>query len=75
MAMSTSIIVVLLTLISLAIADETNEFKIVQTEYGAVRGKVQSTMYGAKAYYSYRGIPFAKPPINELRYKVEIILP
>lgn len=46
------------------------EFKTVQTEYGAIRGKLMSTIYDAKPYYSYRGIPYAKPPLNELRFKV-----
>lgn len=73
MARSASMIVLLLALISIVSGAEKNAFKVVQTEYGAVRGKVQSTMYGSKPYYSYRGIPFAKPPLNELRYKVKHI--
>ena len=42
---------------------------IVQTQQGSVQGLVQSTAEG-NAFYSFLGIPFAKPPVGDLRYKV-----
>ncbi|XP_031623655.1 venom carboxylesterase-6-like [Contarinia nasturtii] len=44
-------------------------YKTVETENGAVRGLVKKTLLHQKPYYSYRGIPFAKPPLGELRFK------
>ncbi|KAJ9586490.1 hypothetical protein L9F63_019848, partial [Diploptera punctata] len=35
---------------------------------GQLRGKVASTFRGLD-YYSFQGIPYAKPPIAELRFK------
>ena len=36
---------------------------------GELRGSVKSTVNGLK-YYSFQGIPFAKPPVGDLRFKV-----
>lgn len=44
-------------------------YKTVETRNGAVRGLVKKTLLHQKPYYSYRGIPFAKPPLGELRFK------
>lgn len=50
-----------------------SDFKIVQTSNGAIRGKKDLTMYKKNAYYSFKGIPYAKPPIGQLRYKVKCV--
>lgn len=42
---------------------------IVQTEMGPVRGLCQQSFVGEK-FYRFRGIPYAKPPIGDLRFKV-----
>lgn len=68
MAEIRSIFITLLAILSLVAAND--EYKIIQTEYGAIRGKLLSTIYDAKPYYSYRGIPYAKPPLKEFRFKV-----
>lgn len=44
--------------------------KTVETENGAVRGKVLTTLIENKEYYAFKGIPYAKPPIGDLRFKV-----
>lgn len=44
-------------------------YKTVVTENGAVRGRLNSTYLEQKLYYAFRGIPYAKPPIGELRFK------
>lgn len=43
---------------------------VVQTKSGPVRGKSFNTLFDNKPYYSFRGIPFAEEPVNELRFKV-----
>ncbi|KAJ9581580.1 hypothetical protein L9F63_023239, partial [Diploptera punctata] len=44
------------------------ETLIVNVTQGQLRGKVASTFRGLD-YYSFQGIPYAKPPIAELRFK------
>lgn len=46
---------------------------IVTTRQGKLRGKKVMTANGV-AYYSFKGIPYAKPPIGALRFKVSSIL-
>lgn len=42
---------------------------IVETNYGPVRGIKRTSAVGDH-FYSFRGIPYAKPPIGDLRFKV-----
>lgn len=44
--------------------------KTVSTEYGLVRGRLEMTYLNQKPYYAFKGIPYASPPIGELRFKV-----
>ncbi|XP_061395063.1 esterase B1 [Musca vetustissima] len=44
------------------------EKTIVSTIYGPVKGVKRKSIYG-DAYFSFEKIPFAKPPLGELRYK------
>lgn len=44
---------------------------VVTIEQGSLKGKIQSGVNGQK-YYSYQGIPYAEPPIGELRFQVKI---
>lgn len=43
---------------------------IVYTQSGIVRGRQRLTLFNRKPYNSFEGIPYAKPPIGELRFKV-----
>lgn len=43
---------------------------IVNTASGKVKGVEQTTFLSSKKYISYKGIPYAKPPIGELRFRV-----
>lgn len=45
-------------------------FKTVETDYGAIRGRVEKSLIHQKKYYSFKGIPYAKEPTGELRFKV-----
>ncbi|XP_050428135.1 esterase E4-like [Adelges cooleyi] len=42
---------------------------IIQTENGLLKGQEQKSR-GGRSYYSFTGIPYAKPPIRELRLQV-----
>lgn len=42
---------------------------IVETNYGPVRGSKRTSTVGDQ-FFSFRGIPYAKPAIGELRFKV-----
>ncbi|XP_031631918.1 esterase B1-like isoform X2 [Contarinia nasturtii] len=44
-------------------------YKTVSTKSGMVRGLVDKTLLRRMTFVSYKGIPYAKPPIGELRFK------
>lgn len=46
---------------------------IIETNYGPVRGLKRTSAVGDQ-FYSFRGIPYAKSPIGELRFKVTFIV-
>lgn len=46
------------------------EFTIVTTFSGKIRGLKHETLYNQKPYYAFKGIPYAKPPLGSLRFKV-----
>lgn len=58
------------TLNGLCIAGNVESFKIVETEYGPVRGQKFLTIFDEKTYFSFRGIPFVEAPLGDLRFKV-----
>uniref|UniRef100_A0A1A9V9V1 Carboxylic ester hydrolase n=1 Tax=Glossina austeni TaxID=7395 RepID=A0A1A9V9V1_GLOAU len=46
----------------------TNEHPLAETEYGKIKGIKRNSIYG-DLYYSFEGIPYAQPPLGELRFK------
>ncbi|XP_054081431.1 esterase B1-like, partial [Zeugodacus cucurbitae] len=46
----------------------TNETAVIDTEFGKVKGVKRRIIYDVP-YYSFEGIPYAKPPFGELRFK------
>nr|XP_013116190.1 unnamed protein product [Stomoxys calcitrans] len=46
----------------------TNETQIVDTEYGKIKGVKRLNVYD-ESFYSFEGIPYAQPPLGELRFK------
>lgn len=47
-----------------------DEYKVVETSNGAVRGVKNKIWWKNVDYYSFKGIPYAEPPIGKLRFKV-----
>lgn len=47
-------------------------FPVVQTENGFVSGITSKTWRG-RTTYTFEGIPYAAPPVGELRFKVEFV--
>lgn len=43
---------------------------IVETKNGLIRGIEKQSVAGGKKYFSYLGVPYAKPPVGELRFAV-----
>lgn len=49
------------------------EEPIIEISDGKLRGTITQNLKGEKIY-SFLGVPFAKPPIGELRFKVSSFL-
>lgn len=48
-----------------------SETFVVKTNYGPVRG-VKRTSHVGDEFVSFRGIPYAQPPLGALRFKVSV---
>lgn len=64
------VIVVLIYVITAISADD--EYKVIETISGRIRGIRKTTLLKNIPFYSFKGISYAKPPIGELRFKVNI---
>ncbi|KAH8243628.1 hypothetical protein KR032_009034, partial [Drosophila birchii] len=42
---------------------------VLDTNYGKVCGLQRKTVYDEELYFAFEGIPYAKPPVGELRFK------
>lgn len=63
------IVCVCFTVIALTKSQDT---PLVATEYGPVLGSVGFSVSG-RPFNSFRGIPYAAPPIGDLRFRVRIL--
>ena len=50
-----------------------NARPVVKVRQGLLRGIIETSVYGQK-YKSFKGIPYGKPPVGELRFQVSPIL-
>ena len=46
---------------------------IVEVSQGKLQGKESKSILNGNTYYSFLGIPYAKPPIGDLRFKVSLL--
>lgn len=51
--------------------DQFHHSPVVHIEHGAIKGKVIFSLTN-KTIYSFLGIPYAKPPIKDLRFQVSL---
>lgn len=51
-------------------SNDSDDTKIIETKSGKIRGVRETTLVKNMDFYSFKGIPYAKPPIGELRFKV-----
>lgn len=63
-------IIVQLLLWQFLIAFVNCDYLTVYTRSGPIKGVPQKTFVNRKYYISYKGIPFAQPPIGRLRFRV-----
>ncbi|KAJ8963269.1 hypothetical protein NQ318_018736 [Aromia moschata] len=49
-----------------------NDELIVETVSGKVKGRRATTHDAGKTYYAFQGIPYAEPPIDDLRFKAPV---
>lgn len=56
-----------------AAAEEDDEGPLVQIEQGTLRG-LQGVSVREKEFLAFLGIPYAKPPVGELRFKVQYVV-
>ena len=64
------IIFLLFSAIAISANNNAPEYQVVQTTDGLVRGKIATTIIENREFYEFKGIPFAKPPVGNLRFKV-----
>lgn len=43
---------------------------VVEVKQGKLQGTIRKSVLTGNEYYSFQGIPFAKPPIKDLRFQV-----
>ncbi|XP_001360806.2 esterase B1 [Drosophila pseudoobscura] len=47
----------------------TNQSTQLETKYGLLKGLQRRTVYDGEIYHAFEGIPFAQPPVGELRFR------
>lgn len=50
--------------------EEDGSVRIVQIESGMISGRRNFTLFEQMPFYAFKGIPYAQPPIDQLRFRV-----
>ncbi|KAG7171451.1 Venom carboxylesterase-6-like 10 [Homarus americanus] len=61
-------VVMLVSLLTVTLAEEADDVPVVTTSTGQVSG-IKEESVGGKHFFSYHSIPFAEPPLGDLRFK------
>lgn len=61
---------VFITFVCMIYVGLADQYKIVDTDNGRIRGIKSTTLLNGDPYYAFKGIPYAKPPTGNLRFKV-----
>lgn len=64
------LLLLLITVVALIKCEDDGNYKIVKINQGSVRGQKLRAIFYETDYYSFKGIPYAEPPVDQLRYKV-----
>lgn len=66
-----AVLVVMMVALVAAVCGSSEERLVVETEDGSISGVREYSTKG-RAYYSFLSIPYAKPPVGELRFQVSM---
>lgn len=69
---SFTFLVVLFFILAIASAVP-DQYRLIETKYGQIRGLKRTSLLEKVDFYSFLGIPYAKAPIGERRFKVSRI--
>lgn len=53
-----------------AASSESQMAPLVETREGVISGVVEESVKGTSTFYAYYSVPYAKPPVGNLRFKV-----
>ena len=62
-------VILFLTAVLCSLCHADTETVVVKTSLGSVKGYTDQTIHGRRLN-GFKGLPYAKPPIGELRFKV-----
>jgi len=74
MAVRQLVVVMLVTVGTFSIlvsVAQTSEQAIVKVQQGFLKGKILTSVRSKNKFVGFLGIPYAKPPVGELKFKVK----